>query len=108
MDKAALLGMSVKTDEFEIVGVGTITLRGITRWEMLHVIHLEGKPAKQEQAMLRFGLVDPAMTEDDIAAWQKVAPGGLLNKIAMKINELSGLGKDAAKSDLPADGDDGS
>lgn len=108
MDKAALLGMSVPTEDFEIEGVGTITLRGMTRWEMIHVFKLEDNRHKQEQAALRFGIVNPPMTEDDIAEWQKVAPGGLLNEIASRINALSGLGKDASKSDVPTDGGNGS
>lgn len=107
MDKQALLGMSVPSEEFEIEGVGKLTLRGMTRYEMMLVFKRQesGNQISAEQLSLSIGIVDPVMTEDDIAAWQKVAPGGLLNKVAMKINELSGLGKDAAKSDLSGDGD---
>jgi hypothetical protein len=107
MDKAALLAMSVPTEEFEIEGVGIITLRGMTRYEMMLVFKRQESTGElsAEQFSLSIGIVDPKMTEDDIAAWQKVAPGGLLNKIAMRVNALSGIGKDAAKSDVSRDGE---
>jgi hypothetical protein len=106
VDKAALLGMTVPTEEYEIPGVGAIVLRGLTRLELAHVLSLEGKMLKQEQASLSLAMVDPPMTEQDVAEWQKSSPGGLINDIATVINRLSGLGKGAAKSRVPADGDE--
>lgn len=110
MDKAALLGMSVPTEEFDIDGVGTLTLRGMTRYEMMLVFKRQENESElsAEQLSLSIGIVEPKLTEDEIAAWQKVAPGGLLNQIAVRINALSGLGKGAGKSNLSADGDNGS
>lgn len=105
-----MLGMSVPTEEFEIEGVGTLTLRGMTRFEMMLVFKRQENESQlsAEKLSLSIGIVEPKLTEDDIEAWQKVAPGGLINRIAVRINALSGLGKGAGKSDLPDDGDDGS
>jgi hypothetical protein len=107
VDKQALLTPRVNatTDTVDIEGVGTVTVRALSRWEMIHVFKLESNRHKQEQAALAFGLVDPAMTEDDVAAWQKAAPAMEIEAVARKINELSGIGKDAAKSHVSGDGD---
>lgn len=107
MNKEDLLKprITAKTDTVEIDGVGTVTVRALSRWEMIHVFNLEKNRHKQEQAAVHFGMVDPAMTEDEVAAWQKSAGNDELERVARKINVLSGIGKDAAKSDVPSDGD---
>lgn len=100
MDKAALLKDRVTgvtgTVELE---AGTITVRGLSRWEMIQGGKKEDELA-QERFILSCAMVDPAMNEDDIAAWQKASPPGEINLVALKVNELSGIGQGADKSDL--------
>lgn len=106
MDKALLFAPRLAQAEVEIPGVGTVTVRGLSRFEMVGVQKLQEKGVLvHERAILAMGMVDPAMTEDDVAQWQKASPAAEINEVAKKINELSGIGKAAAKSDVPGDGD---
>lgn len=104
--KAALLTPRLKTEEVEIEGVGTVLVRGLSRWEMVEVTKLEDNRQRQDIMALAFGLVDPQMTQDELAAWRRAGSVMEIEAIARKINELSGIGKDAAKSDVPGDGDE--
>lgn len=109
MDKSKLLAdrVSLNTDTVEIEGVGTLTVRGLSRFEFM----LGGKKfgddtVKQEAWILSIAVLEPKLSEADVAAWQKSSGPMEIEKVARKINELSGIGKDAAKSDVPGDGDD--
>lgn len=96
MDKATLTTRRVPTAELEIPGVGTITVRGLTRAELLLAGKNTDDTATMERRMLAFAMVDPEMSEKDVEAWQKASPAGEIGPISKKVNELSGLG-DAAK-----------
>lgn len=105
MDKSALTAdrVTLNTGTVEIEGVGTVIVRGLSRYEFM----LAGKKypeddMRKERFVLSVAVVDPAgLTEDDIEAWQKASGPQEINQVAMKINELSGIGKAAAKSDVP-------
>lgn len=101
MDKAQLLVDRVtdRTAEIEIEGVGTITVRALSRHEMITGGKLEEGLA-QERYILSRAVIDPVMGEHDIAEWQKCSPPGEINIVAMKVNELSGIGKGADKSSV--------
>jgi len=101
MDKAALLVDRVtdRTAEVEIEGVGTVVVRSLSRHEMITGGKIEGS-AEQERYILSRAMVDPPMGEHDIAAWQKSSPPGEINAVAMKVNQLSGIGKGADKSSV--------
>jgi hypothetical protein len=104
---AALTAPRIEQADVEIEGVGVVTVRGLSRWEMLTVNKLADKGVLvHERAILAFGMVDPALTEEQVAQWQKVSPAAEINAVAKRINELSGVGKGAAKSDVPGDGDE--
>lgn len=102
MDKSALLVDRVTgtTAEVEIEGVGTVTVRALSRHEMIQGGKLEDDTMAQERYILSKAMVDPPMGEHDVAAWQKCSPPGEINKVAMKVNELSGIGKGADKSSV--------
>lgn len=100
MDKSALLTERLPRDTVDIEGVGAVTVRGLSRFELM----LAGKgdvekedPAKVEQRMLAMAMVDPEMSEEDIVRWQKASPAGEMNSVVEKMNELSGIGNGAAK-----------
>lgn len=101
MDKSALLAdrVSDKTAEVEIEGVGTVVVRALSRHEMIQGGKIDDSAA-QERYVLSRAMVDPPMGEHDIAAWQKSSIPGEINKVAMKVNELSGIGKGADKSSV--------
>lgn len=109
MDKSKLLTdrVTLNTDTVEIEGVGTITVRGLSRFELhLSSKKYPGDDIKQEQFVVSAAVLDPKLTEDDVATWQKMSGPDEINRVAKRINELSGIGKAAAKSGVPGDGDD--
>lgn len=89
------------TQEVELPKLGgSVRVRGLTRAEANRIV---GKPmdaAEAERKLLHFAMVEPVMTEDQVRAWQKVAPAGEIERIAKVIRELSGLGADAVKEDM--------
>jgi hypothetical protein len=61
--------------------------------------------AAQEAFLLSKAMVDPPLTEEEARAWQAGSPFGEINTVQLTINKLSGIGKAAAKSDVPGDGE---
>jgi len=107
VDKEALFTPRIEQDKVELPGVGTVIVRGLTRWELLTAGKVADKgPLYMERAMLAFAMVDPKLTEDEVARWQKASPGAEMMPVIQKINELSGVTQGASKSDLPSDGDE--
>jgi hypothetical protein len=100
VDKSALLAdrVSDKTAEVEIEGVGTVTVRALSRWEMIQGGKLED--LAQERFILSKAMIDPPMGEHDVAEWQKCSPPGEINKVATVVNQLSGIGQGADKSSV--------
>lgn len=103
--KEALTTPHIKTDEVEIEGIGSVLVRGLSRWEMIETGKLDDNRQKQDNLAISYGLLEPTMDEHEIMAWRKAGAVMELERVARKINELSGVGKDAAKSDVPGDGD---
>lgn len=105
--KEALLARRAQTesgfpeDDVEIPGLGVVRVRGLSRLEVIYLQSAKG-PAAVEQRTVALGLVDPAMTEDDVKQWQRVSAGGELNPVTERIGQLSGMmpgaDKDAYKS----------
>ena len=107
MDKGKLLANRVPQGTVKIPGVGTITVRGLSRQEMKDLEQWQGKDHMVwEQKTLALCMVDPPMTEADIAAWQAASPATEINDVAQKINELSGINRNASKEAYKSDGDD--
>lgn len=102
--KESLLASRLKSEEVEIEGVGTVVVRGLSRWEMVEVQKAEDDRQRQDNLALSYGLVEPRLAEHEVMAWRKAGGVMEIETIARKINELSGIGKDAAKSDVPGDG----
>lgn len=92
-------------DNVEVPGVGTLRVRAMNRGELLYAGKLnedKGQGA-MEAYVLSSCLVDPQMTLDDVADWQTSGAAMECQPVVAKINELSGVGKGAQKSDLPSD-----
>lgn len=108
MDKAALLAAAagaLPTEEVPIPGVGTVTVRGLSRAESLIVGKAQGDPTATERTMLRLGMVEPKMTEGDLREWLAVAPNAHVDPISKAIARLSGMLEDSAKAAYKSDGD---
>lgn len=86
------------TGTVEIEGVGTVTVRGLTRFEFMMLNKKYGDPGpEQERETLAMCMVQPAMTVAEVEMWQKVSPATEINLVASEINRLSGIGKGADK-----------
>lgn len=101
--KAKLLAdrSGVGTETVDIDGVGKVTVRGLTRAEVLS-IQQNGDldAAEMERKLLAFAMVEPALTEDEVRQWQAVAPAGELEPISAAIQQLSGLAVKQVKAEM--------
>lgn len=98
MDKAALLKPRFKEQDIDLEGVGTVRIRALTREEMLNIGAGAELPAVEfERKMLALAMVDPALSEDEVAQWQRASPAGEMAPILEAVNELSGIRQNAAK-----------
>ncbi len=102
-----LLEGELPTDTVDLIirGVGVrFVVRGLSRDETIEVGRFSEGPefkrdgeAGYEAKMLSYGLVDPAMTYEEIRRWQKSSPGMQIQELSEKVNELSGLTKEVRK-----------
>jgi hypothetical protein len=100
-----LFEVSLPEEDFEVRPGKWMRLRALSRAEMTRAGRLEDNRAKQEQFLISTAVVSPKLTEADVARWQRSSAFMELERVGRKINELGGIGKDAAKSDLHEDGD---
>ena len=89
---------------FEDVDLGdgdTVQVRGLNRDEAHHLQSLE-TVRDRDVYLIATGMVDPEMTEEDVAAWFAQDATGPINDVGAAITRLSGMapgqGKDATKS----------
>lgn len=98
MDKAAFLQRRLPERDVEVPGVGTVRVRGLSRAEALECQKVAGDAGALERKALAFGLVEPALSEDEAAGWYGSATFAELEPILSAIQELSGLSEGAGKS----------
>ena len=96
MDKNALFAKRLPEDDVQVPGIGTVRVRGLSRAEASAIQKLTGTE-KFERTILVFGMVDPALTEAEVAQWLDAAAYGELEPVLTRIGELSGLMEDSAK-----------
>ena len=96
MDKAALFAPRLPQSDVEIPGVGTVTVRGLSRVEAMLVQKAED-PETRERKILAFGMVDPQITEHEAGKWQQASAAAELEQVTTVIANLSGLNPDAPK-----------
>ncbi len=109
ISKERLVANRIKTEEVPIPGEGEgdfVVVRGLSRAEMHAGKAIEERKggAAQEAFLLSRAMGDPPLTVEAAAEWQKGSPFGEINTVQLTINRLSGIGKGAAKSDVPGDG----
>ena len=105
MDKETFLKPRLPEADVDIPGVGAVRVRGLSRLEALQIQSGKQDMAALERAVIRLGLVDPALTPDEIDAWYAAAPAGEIVPIVSAIHDLSGLKEGAAKAAYKSDGD---
>lgn len=101
MDKALLKKARLAEEDVELPGVGVIRVRALSRAEALRVTDTEMPVTRMEQLLLSMAMVDPEMSEQDVAEWQAAASAGELEPVTEVIKRLSGLAEKAAKSGVP-------
>jgi hypothetical protein len=100
VDKATLLAKRAgSTRDVELPGVGTVTVRGLTRAEVKACKDEDGNTA--ENKLIAKGLVDPELSEDEVAEWLESAPAGEFVAVMTALSELSGLADGAATKSVP-------
>lgn len=91
MDKALLFESRLPKDTVPLDGLGVITVRGLSRDETLALRDITEGVVAVERAMIAAGCMDPLLTVEEVAVWQKAALSGELKAVSNKISELSGL-----------------
>jgi hypothetical protein len=93
-----LLGQAFGVEEVELPDLGTVKVRPLTRAEALELRGVELDVAQMEQRLLSLAMVEPTMTEAQVARWQAVSPAGQLEPVSNAIIRLSGMEKAAQRA----------
>lgn len=91
VDKNALLRQKFGTEEVEIPGVGTVTIRALTRGEAIRIQGDEMIAEVAECKLLSLAMVDPVMTEEEVQEWQDTSPAGQMQPVIKAILAASGM-----------------
>lgn len=89
-------------EDYVIDGVGTVRIRALSRAAFMEANKRYGDDMMaQERFVLSRSIVRPVgVTESVVGEWQKSSPINEINKLAQRINAMSGIGKGADKSDV--------
>ena len=99
VDKATLLKRRLSRTEFEVEGVGTVTLRGLSRAEVIELSSGDRPDVGVfERQLVALAMVDPELTEDEVQEWREAADAGEFESVVQKISDLSGLGDGVDKA----------
>lgn len=94
--KARLLGQSgprFQEKTITLEGVGDITFRALSRDEVLtgRERNKNKTTAEIERVLVALAMIEPQLTEDEVAEWQAASPAGELETITREIMHLSGM-----------------
>lgn len=99
MDKSKLLAKREGNTRDVELPVGTVKVRGLTRAEVKACKDEDDNTS--EVKIIAVGLVDPVLTEAEVAEWLDSAPAGEFVAVMTAISELSGLSEGAAQKSVP-------
>lgn len=97
VSKADLLKKRFGVEDVEVPGVGIVKVRPLSRTEALKIQGVEMPYDEMERKLLAAALVEPQLTEDEVATWQDNSPAGELQPVAQAIARLSGLEQSSPK-----------
>ena len=100
IDRDAFLKHRLGERVVELPGVGMVRVRGLSRQEVFDLQKIKDVE-QMERRVVFLALVEPKLSEEDIAGWYENAPAGEVDLIVTPIQELSGLAEGAAKSGVP-------
>lgn len=102
ISKDVLLKAQLPESTVDVPGVGRMRVRGLSRMEVL--LARDRDRAGWEASLLTAGLVEPALTEDEVNIWREGATTDVVNTVVEAILGLSGMLKKAveeAKTSFP-------
>lgn len=107
----ALIKVPLGEEDMTLQSGALVRVRGLSRGEvyMLQKCKADGgikTEAEWERRMVSLAMVQPKLTEEQVAEWQQGPAGGDLEDVTVKIKDLSKLGEGAEKSGLPGAGAD--
>lgn len=85
-------------DEYQLKGVGKITIQALNRWQAC-VVTEESSVAAREAKMLMFGIKEPKLTLEEVHKWYKSWPAGPFEDLAEKISIISGMAGTSEESE---------
>jgi hypothetical protein len=104
-DKSLLFKSRLPEADVDVPGVGTVRVRGLSRAEVMGIrsdVKDEADAIKRiawlERKLLAAALVDPVLTEAEVAEWQKASTAGEMEPVAHMVQVLSGTDDGAAKA----------
>ncbi len=105
MDRDLLKKARLVEEDVDLPGVGTVRVRAMSRAEAMRIKDKSMSVAKMEQIILSTAMLDPVMSVDDVREWQEASGAGEIELVVAAVTRMSGLERNAGKSDLPADGE---
>jgi len=101
MDKETFLKPRLTEQEVHLDSVGTVRVRALARDEVFACQGLKDDQRAFEARVLSLGLIDPALTEEEVLQWRASSPFDEAEACLDAISSLSKLGTGAPKSGLP-------
>jgi hypothetical protein len=102
LTREQILGRKLGRETVTLSDGGEVVVRGLNRNEAIVLQQEREGIAGRDNYLIATGLVDPVMSEEDVAAWAESGAAGDLVDVSRAINRLSGLaaasGKEATKS----------
>lgn len=103
MDKSKLFENRLPEEDFNLEGIGVLKLRSLNRFEALLVAEAQTNQLR-ESKILKYGVVDPKLSDEDVEKWAKCSPGGEIEKVTEAIARLSGMLEGSEKEQFLDDG----
>jgi hypothetical protein len=97
LTREEILAKAVDHEVVTLPSGGQVKVRGLTRDEALNVQEAEGTAARDNLTISQ-GLVEPALSVEDVATWAATAPAADSIEISRAIARLSGMTEGAGKS----------
>lgn len=101
MNKEELFIPDVDEEKVPLLRGGVVRIRSLSRLEVLHIRDTAfPTKAAYEQHVLALVMMDPVMTAEDVAQWQKNSKPKEIEHVMEEVVKVSGLGQGADKSDV--------
>lgn len=89
LSKEALLKSGLPEEVVTVEGLGAVRIRSLSRAEFIQ--HRESDREGWEAGVVACGLVEPALTEDEVREWRKNVMPRVFDELAAEVLRISGL-----------------